>query len=422
MLPKQVRPLTVVLVVATVVAYLPVLRNGFVKWDDAEYITGNAHVLPGLRWGGVAWAFTSLSAANWHPLTWLSHMLDCQLFGTWAPLHHLVSLLLHLANALLVWVVFGRLTGQWTRCFVLALWWAVHPTHVESVAWAAERKDVLSSLFGLSALLYYEGYARRPHVRGYVLVVLLFALSLMSKPMWVTLPCLLLLLDIWPLGRLRRLPGGPLGLRDVRPVLEKLPLFAMVIASACLTMLAQRNAMVPVENISMATRVQTALCAYGFYLWKTACPVRLSFLYTHPLRWSAWAVGGSVVVLGLVSALCWGLRRTRPALLLGWLWYLGTLVPVIGLVQVGMQFAADRYTYLPSLGLGMMATLGAPAVPRRWRPAATAVGAVLLTVLVGLTMVRVTVWRDTDRLYGDALAVARTTPWCTGCSARGCCI
>lgn len=401
MIPKQVRPLAAVLVAATVLGYLPILGNDFVRWDDHVYLLDNRHVTAGLSWAGVRWAFTTFAESNWHPLTWLSHMLDCQLFGLWAPGHHLMNLLLHVVNALLVWIAFGRLTGDWSRSFALALLWAIHPTRVESVAWASERKDVLSSLFGLSALIAYERYARAPSLRRYGPVLLLFVLSLLAKPMWVTLPCALGLLDVWPLRR-----------PDIRrAVLEKLPLVLLCVGSSWMTLQAQTAAMSAIVHIGLLARIQTALCGYAFYLWKTLVPVQLSFLYVHPLRWAAWQVGLSAVVLAAITALAARAARRGPgpALLIGWLWYLGTLVPVLGLVQVGMQFAADRYTYLPALGLLLMLVYAVPteALQRAsLAPAGRLLAAAVVLVLVGLTAARARVWRDTDTLYLDALAVA----------------
>jgi tetratricopeptide (TPR) repeat protein len=387
------------LIVALAFTYAGLRHNGFVTWDDPNYITGNAHVRAGITFAGVEWAFRSREFANWHPLTWLSHMLDCQLFGLAPAYHHLTNLLFHGANTLLLLVLLIRLTGSLPRSAIVAALFALHPLHVESVAWASERKDMLSTFFGLWALFFYAGYARQPSVGRYVPVALSFVLSLLCKGMMVTLPFVLLLLDAWPLQRLtfRRQVL-------VRLLLEKLPLLLLSILSCVMTVVAQGQAVVPMERLPFPSRLANALLGYSFYLWKAVWPARLAFLYPRPDRWPLWALFGAVAVLVCGSALALLWWRRRPAIAVGWLWYLGTAVPVIGLVQVGMQFAADRYTYVPLIGIFIAL---AWAVPESWLNRGPFAGAlcVLLFSLGLLSHRQVSTWRDSFVLYQHALDV-----------------
>ncbi|MEA2564479.1 MAG: protein O-mannosyl-transferase [Acidobacteriota bacterium] len=368
------------LALLTLAVYLPVLTHGFIRFDDPLYVTSNPWVKAGLTWKGIAWAFTANVASNWHPLTLLSHMLDCELFGMDPLGHHLTSLLLHTASVVLLFEVLRRMTGdQWRSAAVAALF-AIHPTHVESVAWIAERKDVLSGFFWMLTLLAWAFYVRQPSRMRYMAVALSLAAGLLSKPMVVTLPFVLLLLDVWPLGRKIR-------------VKEKLPLFALAAASCVATLIAQSGAIGMASQFPLRLRLANAVLSYVSYLGKTLVPSRLAVFYPMPAEFPAWKVAGAALLLALLTVLA--LRAARYVTV-GWLWFLGTLVPVIGIVQVGGQAMADRYTYLPSIGLFLIAVWG---FPRRavWIP-------VLFALAIG-TRLQLRHWQDSESLFRHAAAV-----------------
>ncbi|MDO8587508.1 MAG: tetratricopeptide repeat protein [Armatimonadota bacterium] len=356
------------LVAAAFGVYSQVLRHDFVNYDDPIYVTKNRHVQAGLTRESVTWAFTDIKNSNWHPLTWMSHMLDWQLYGKDPKGHHRTSLLIHILSALLLFAALSRMTGAvWRSGFVAAMF-ALHPLHVESVAWVAERKDVLSGLFWMLTLLLYAQYARRPGVVWYCLVFLSFALGLLAKPMMVSLPLVLLLLDYWPLRRLdvpKRVPAL---------VLEKLPLLALSCASCVVTIMAQRagGAVPPSEVIPPGIRVGNAAVSYVAYIWKCVWPTNMAVYYPHPGHTlsqglAALAALGLLAVTAASVACAW----KRQYVLVGWLWYLITLVPVIGLVQVGGQAMADRYTYLTLTGLFIAAAWGVSDLIAPRRPAQT---------------------------------------------------
>jgi protein O-mannosyl-transferase len=441
----------------TLGAFWPVLKCDFVNYDDNYYVTENPMVVAGLTWKGAVWAFTRAHAANWHPVTWLSHMLDCQLYGLNPAGHHLTNLLFHTANAVLLFLLLRRMTGAvWRSAFVAGLF-ALHPLHAESVAWVAERKDVLSAFFFMLTLWAYVRYAEqskaqcpkvttynpqsavqnlKPNVtvgaqtqatatpghasrftfhvsRYYLLALLLFALGLMSKPMLVTVPFVLLLLDYWPLARfplktqnskLKTTPG-------FLPLLfEKLPFLVLSIGSCVATVLAQKQggAMVPLEALLFGTRLATALMSYVQYLGKVIWPNPLAVIYLPAQNWADELALGAGLLMLAVSAWVTGQRRKRGYLLVGWFWFVGTLVPVIGLVQVGNQTIADRYTYIPALGLFIALAWGADELSRRWSkrhlllPGA---GMVLLLACVVGTRTQVACWKDSGTLFRHALAV-----------------
>jgi len=399
--------LSLLLVAAVVLAYSPVARNGFVNYDDDQYITDNPHVKAGLSWWTVKWAFRTFEAANYFPITWLSHALDCQLFGVDPAAHHEDNVLLHAANAVLLFLLLQSATGfPWRSLFVAALF-ALDPINVESVAWAAERKNVLSMLFFLLALLAYIWYTRRPRLGHYALVAVLFALGLLSKPQVITLPFLLLLLDYWPLDRFGAAgveseptaASAPPKFGIGRLVLEKLPLLALSAASAIVTMKAQRagGAVQTLSLYSPLLRLETAVISYVRYLGKAFWPAKLVALYPHPTQlYPAWEVGASVLLLALITVVV--LRaRDRRYLAVGWLWFLGTLVPMIGLVQVGVQAIADRYAYIPFLGLFLMVTwlVFDWAHARHISAASIAIPALALLLALGiLTYRQVGYWHD----------------------------
>jgi protein O-mannosyl-transferase len=353
-----------VLTAIVLAVYNPVAHNSFVNYDDEGYILQNEHVRAGLTRDTVKWAFTTYDQANWHPLTWLSHALDCQLFGLNPVGHHYSSVILHAANAVLLFLLLQSATGFRWRSLMVAALFALHPVNVESVAWAAERKNVLSMLFFLLALYAYTWYARRPGVQRYMVVTLAFVCALMSKPQVVTFPFLLLLWDYWPLGRTggRSIPEESAQLESAQKasfgwlLLEKLPWLALVAASSFLTMKAQRagGTVKALSLYSLPLRIESSLIAYVRYLGKLFWPVNLVALYPHPTKlYSAWQVAAAAALLTVITVLVL-IARQRRYLAVGWFWFLGSLVPMIGLVQVGAQAMADRYAYIPFIGLFVM--------------------------------------------------------------------
>ncbi len=395
------------LAILTVLVYLPVFQNELVDYDDDYYITQNPNLKLGLGAEGLRWAFTESYGANWYPLTWLSLMLDYELFGFSARALHGVNLALHVASAVLLFSVFLRMTGELGASAFVASIFALHPTHVESVAWAAERKDVLSALFWMLTLWAYVRYAEKPGPRRLALVALFLALGLMSKPMLVTLPFVLLLLDVWPLGRFGKAPAG-------RLVLEKAPLFALVAVSSVVTFFAQRaeGAVQSLETYTLGVRVANALVAYLAYIGKFFWPVRLSPYYPHPGDGiPGWQPAAALAALAAATLATLALARRNDRLRflpVGWLWYLGTLVPVIGLVQVGQHAMADRYTYLPYIGLSILVAFGLAEVAKRVsvpRRALVAAGVAALLSLSIVASAQVRVWRDSVTLFEHALSV-----------------
>ena len=399
-----------VLALVTVAGYWQVHEFQFLNFDDPAYVTANPHVFRGLTRENLAWAFTSFQASNWHPVTWLSHMLDCQLFGPHPGGHHLMNLFLHTANTLLLFALFRRMTGAPWRSALVAAFFAWHPLHVESVAWIAERKDVLSTLFGLLALCAYARYvqdskAQSPKSKiAYGLALFFFALGLMSKPMLVTLPFVLLLLDFWPLGRMQIA-----ALR--RLLLEKLPFLALSAVGCVFTLRAQQEVILDVAALPFGARLVNAVNSYAGYLRKMIWPADLAPFYPYHHHVPPGEIIVTVLVLCALSALSLRLARRSPYLLFGWLWYLGMLVPVIGLVQVGAQSLADRYTYLPLVGIFVMCIWGAADWAARFRPGPALAGslvAVLLAACLGITWKQQQYWRDSETLFRRDLEVCPT--------------
>lgn len=401
--PAQLWSVRAALAAITVAAYVGVWRNGFVSWDDPSYVSENPHVLAGLTWSGVRWAFTSTQGGNWHPLTWLSHMADVQLFGADPGMHHAIALVLHIVNAVLLFGALFRMTGAAGRSAFVAALFAVHPLHVESVAWAAERKDVLSTLFWMLGIAAYVAYTERPHARRFALVAIAFVLGLMTKAMVVTLPFVLLLLDLWPLARHK-------GSTWVALVREKVPLIGLAFVLSVVAFLAQRHAGATAQlaGVPAGLRVGNALVSYVRYVGKTVWPAGLAALYPFPESLQGWKIASAAIALAAVSALAIGSRVRRPYVTVGWFWYVGTLVPVIGFVQVGYQAMADRYTYIPSIGLFIIAAWGADELlaswPRRRLVGATAAAAAILTCAF-LTHAQVLVWRDGVTLWSHTVDV-----------------
>jgi len=402
------------LAVVTFALYAQVIGHQFITLDDPTYIQENPMVNRGVTLAGLAWAFTTFHAANWHPLTWISHMIDCQLFGMNAGHQLLVNALIHVANTLLVfWFLLRTTHARWPSALVAALF-ALHPLHVESVAWASERKDTLSTFFGLLSLIAYSRYAEAPAISRYIWVAVTLALGLLAKPMLVTWPLVMLLLDYWPLGRVngqparRSLGGG--GWPVVRGlVVEKIPLFALAAASAVMTLIAQsrEGAVRTLGHEAITLRLSNALVSYAKYLLLTFWPNDLAVYYPFA-GIPAWQIIGAASLLIGITVFCVSQRRIRPYLMVGWLWFLGTLVPVIGIVQVGGQIMADRYFYIPSIGLLMALVFGLADIAKSWRVApllsAGAAAAVLL-ILATLTNAQIQRWHDSFTLFEHTLAV-----------------
>jgi len=397
------RLIALLLVLVTLAVYLPVTHHEFVSYDDNDYITDNLVVQDGLTLAGVKWAFSGAHAANWHPVTWLSHMMDCELFQLNAGAHHLVNVLFHATNAGLLFFLLWRLTEKmWPAAFVAALF-AWHPLHVESVAWAAERKDVLSTFFALLTLLSYMKFVRGHRGRDYWLALFFFALGLMAKPMLVTLPFVLLLLDFWPL---QRLPATGSGWQVWR---EKTPFLLLSAISCVITLQVQHPAMSTLETVSLGFRLENSAVAAAGYLQKLFWPDRLAIFYPF-VKISPATLWLALATLLIITSVAWWLRHSNRCWLFGWLWFLGTLVPVIGLVQVGTAIMADRYTYIPSIGIFIAIAFGLPALAGKltWLMRVFAGGAVVwLLGLLVLTEHQLRFWQNTETLFHHALAVTQ---------------
>jgi hypothetical protein len=376
---------------------------GFVNFDDPFYVSENPQIQTGLNWQNVLWAFTHVHSSNWHPVTTMSHMLDCQLFGLKPGPHHFVNVLLHSATAALVFLILEQITGAlWSSAFIAAVF-AIHPLHVESVAWISERKDVLSGLFFVLTLLAYVHYTHKPGVVRYSTMSILFVCGLLSKPMLVTLPLVLLLLDYWPLKRFERTGIFKL-------VLEKIPLLAFSTAAASATLIAQSQGvgLVRLKLVPLSWRITNALAAYVVYIWQTVWPVNLATLYPHPGRLPVWESASAGALLAAVTVVAFLLRKRQPYLITGWLWYLIMLLPVIGLIQVGSQAHADRYTYLPQIGLCVAATWSVIDLTRRFRwrrECCSMVGPIIIAALAWRAWVQTSYWQDTERLWNRVFAV-----------------
>ncbi len=409
------------LAAVTIALYSPVIRHPFVVLDDGDYVTGNLHIQGGLAWSTIRWAFTSTDAFNWHPLTWLSHALDYQLFALHPAGHHLDSVLIHALNAVLLFLLLAWLTKRMGPSLLVAALFALHPLNVESVAWVAERKNVLSTLFFFLAIAAYAWYAQKPDWRRYLLMAGLFAAGLMAKPMVITLPFVLLLLDYWPLDRM---PLAGTGSRPAtskgepwlgwRLLLEKIPLLFLSAASAVITLMAQRPAERTFEEFPLAIRIENAILAYGRYLWKMLWPARLALNYPYPGNTlPAWQWISSALVLIGVTVLVVIFRR-KGYLPVGWFWFLGTLVPVIGLVQVGGAAMADRYAYIPLIGIFVMIAWGlddwaeAKAVRTVWR----VIPPLCVLLAFGLaTSQQIRYWVSDYDLWSHTLAVTERNPF-----------
>ena len=403
------------LVIAILAVYWQVRNYPFVNYDDRPYVTQNQYVQDGLTVKSIAWCFTAVHSSNWHPLTWLSHMLDCQIYGMNPGQHHLTNVLFHILNTLLLFFVFKRMTKDlWQSGFVAALF-ALHPLHVESVAWIAERKDVLSTFFWIMTLWSYTRYVERSGFDRYLLVLLFFILGLMAKPMLVTLPFVLLLLDYWPLNRFQFKKSGygnkseqelfPLAL-----IWEKIPLFVLSAALSVVTYLVQKSsgAVSPLDAIPFKVRIANAMVSYASYIGKMIWPHNLSVFYPYPKDILLWKIVGASFLLMAISVVVFMMVKTKPYFVVGWLWYIGTLVPVIGLVQVGMQAMADRYTYVPLIGIFITIAWGIPDLVPKWRYkriGLAAITTVVLTILMITSQLQVRYWSNSTTLFEHAINV-----------------
>jgi len=404
----------------TLAVFWQVQFNDFILYDDPSYVTSNRHVQSGLTGRGIFWALTTTDVSNWHPLMWLSLMLDFDLFRLNPAGYHWTNLLFHIANTILLFTVFRRMTEDiWRSAFVAALF-AIHPLHVESVAWISERKDVLSAFFWILTMWTYIRYTEHRGTGNYLMLIAAFVLGLMAKPMLVTLPFVLLLLDVWPLRRLhfpftcfnKTLPDD-VGRREIawpHALWEKLPLFFLAFLSIVITYLAQMswNAVGSLEMFPLNIRIANALISYVHYIVKMFWPANLAFFYPYVVWWPPWIVAGAALLLAGLTFLILKYMGTRPYLTVGWLWYLGTFVPVIGVVQVGSQAMADRYTYIPLIGLFMMIAWGVPELFGNWRfrkMFLSVLSGVVLTVLALSSWQQVQYWRNSVTLFEHALSV-----------------
>jgi hypothetical protein len=369
----KIAAVCMLLVVMTLAVYMQVGNHQFVNYDDKDYVTENSYIADGVSTDNILWAFTSVNAGNWHPVTWISHMADVQFYGMNPRGHHLTNVLIHTASSLLLLLLLFRLSGSlWQSSFVAALF-ALHPLHVESVAWVAERKDVLSAFFGFLTIFIYSGYVAKRTAALYILALLSFVLGLMSKPMLVTIPIILLLMDWWLFNRQQSESQGErhgqLSVRLIPLIKEKIPFFVCSIISCIITLYAQHNsgAMQSLVGYPFVLRIENALLAYVKYILKTLWPHDLAVLYPLSFSFPLWQVIGSLCILLLLTTAAIRVRRSQPFIALGWFWFIITLLPVIGLIQVGSQSMADRYTYIPLIGLFIMAAWGGPVLLKNLR-------------------------------------------------------
>ena len=414
----NVRPAILIclfLVIATLAVYWQVRNYPFINYDSRKYVTENHYVKAGLTVKSMAWSFTAVHASNWHPLTWLSHMLDCQLYGMNPGRHHLTNVLIHILNTLLLFLVLKRMTGAVWRSGLVAALFALHPLHVESVAWVAERKDVLSTFFWMLTLWSYARYVERSDFYRYLIVLLFFSFGLMAKPMLVTLPFVLLLLDYWPLRRFRLGLSGDSNNSQQKCfnsglIREKIPFLFLSAASSVITFMVQKSggAVNSLNVIPFKTRIANAVVSYGGYIGKMIWPHNLAVFYPYPKSIPLWEVAVAGLFLAGVSVVTFRLRITKPYFLTGWLWYIGTLVPVIGLVQVGLQSMADRYTYVPLIGIFIIIAWGVPDVISKWRYKKIGLSVITATTISFLMITswfQIGYWSNSTILFEHALDV-----------------
>jgi tetratricopeptide (TPR) repeat protein len=411
--------ISLLLILAIIVAYGQVRNFDFIDFDDGLYVAENIHVQEGLTLEGLIWAFTTFHSANWHPLTWLSHMLDCELYGLNPMGHHWTNLQLHMANTLLLFFILQLMTGAIWRSAIVAALFALHPLHVESVAWVSERKDVLSTFFGMLMIAAYYRYVKISGLKNYLLVIILLSLGLMAKPMLVTFPFVLLLLDYWPLKRFQLInknsqpdeAPGFVRQPSFRLFLEKVPLFIPVVISSILTFSAQQGegALVPLEALSIKTRFANALISYVSYVLKAIWPRNLAVYYPHPVgTLPIWQIFGAALLIAVVTYGAIRLLKRHPYVAVGLFWYFGTLIPVIGLVQVSDQAMADRYTYIPLTGLFIVVTWGVSELLAKWHYRKIFLGVsavIIISALTACTFFQASHWKNTIALFENAVKV-----------------
>jgi protein O-mannosyl-transferase len=416
----MLRPRSIGLLLAfiTLLVYLPATSYQFINYDDPAYVTSNSIVQSGLTWVGIKWAFTGAHVSNWHPLTWLSHMVDCELFGLDPAGPHLVNILFHSVNAGLLFALLSRLTNKLWPCAFVAALFAWHPLHVESVAWISERKDVLSTFFELVTLLSYVRYVQENHRRSFCFALFFYVLALLSKPMPVTLPVVMLLLDYWPLKRVEDYQLKIASATGSEPstfnfqlsiLLEKWPFFLLAAASCVITFLAQRGtALSSLARVPFSIRLENTLIAYASYLWKMIWPLDLGIFYPlrAPIAWQL--IAESAIVLMGISVIVWLERKVSPWLVVGWLWFLITLLPVIGLVQVGAQSMADRYSYFSLIGIFLAIAFSSQALATRFsflRSWLAAAGVLITAACLMLTERQLHYWHNSETLFTHTLEV-----------------
>lgn len=403
------------LVITTLSVYWQVKNHAFVNYDDESYVTNNHYVLNGLTLKGITWSLTAAHASNWHPITWLSHMTDSQLYGMNAGMHHLTNVLFHIINTLLLFLVFRRMTGDIWRCGFVAALFALHPVHVESVAWVAERKDVLCSFFWLLSMWSYARYVELSELNRYLLVLMFFLLGLMAKPMIVTLPFVLLLLDYWPFKRFQIGKSRFDDESQQRPtalglIWEKMPFFILSAASSVATYLAQQSgeAVKSLDAFPFQDRIVNAMVSYVSYIGKMIWPRNLAVFYPYPEMIPLWQAAGAGLLFACITVLVLRASRSKPYLAVGWLWYVGTLVPVIGLVQIGLHSMADRYTYIPLIGIFIIIAWGVPDLVPKWRyrkAGLAAIAGAILSILMAGTWIQAGYWTSSIKLFEHALEV-----------------
>jgi tetratricopeptide (TPR) repeat protein len=401
------------LIISILSVYWQVVGHDFINLDDDQYVTENYKIHSGLTWENIKWAFSSGHASNWHPLTWISHMIDCSLFGLDPAGHHAVNVILHIANTILLFVILNSMTNTLWQSAVIAALFALHPLHIESVAWIAERKDVLSTFLGLLTLFFYIKYVNKPDQKKYILVLIVFSLGLMAKPMLVTLPFVLLLIDYWPLKRfLTRKRNKQKDNHISRQIfLEKLPMLVLVVFSCIITFLVQKHggAVQSLEHISFPSRIANSSVSYVKYILKMFWPMRLAIYYPFPkMGIPFWQITGSILILGVTTFFIFYRRNRFPYLFTGWFWYLGTLIPVIGIVQVGGQAIADRYTYIPLIGLFIAITWTVSQISIRWKNRKVLLK-LLTTIIIGtlicITWLQLRVWKNSKTIFEHTLKV-----------------
>jgi len=409
---QKILTIYLLLILTILVTYWQVKNFNFVGFDDELYITENSHIQAGLTIEGIVWAFETFRAGNWHPLTWLSHMLDCELYGLNPMGHHWTSLQIHIINTLLLFFMFQKMTGAiWRSAFVAALF-ALHPLHVESVAWLAERKDVLSTFFGMLTILAYIRYVKKRNLFRYSLIFIFLSLGLMAKPMLVTMPFVLLLLDFWPLERLKYYSSDQSS-KTFSLIYEKIPLFIPVAISSVLTILAQKEAeaLYTFEALPVTTRIANAFVSYASYIIKTIWPQKLAIFYPHPFGMlSSWNIFGSVLLIAGLSFLAIRMLNQYKYMAVGWFWYLGTLIPVIGLIQVGAQSMADRYTYIPLTGLFIMLAWGISDLLKKWHYRKTVLAVctiILLFTFSTRSYFQIRHWENSAAVFKNAIQTTK---------------